>query len=93
MADTTFGPQGWTPEQLGPQDGRTYLITGGNAGAGFEATRILLRKGARVVMLNRSAERSEGAVAKLKEEFGAGAEVSFVRMLSLIHISEPTRPY
>lgn len=80
MADTTFGPQGWTPEQLGPQDGRTYLITGGNAGAGFEATRILLRKGARVVMLNRSAERSEGAVAKLKEEFGAGAEVSFVRM-------------
>ena len=80
MADTTFGPQGWTPEQLGPQDGRTYLITGGNAGAGFEATRILLRKGARVVMLNRSAERSEAAVAKLKEEFGAGAEVSFVRM-------------
>ncbi|MEO2107152.1 MAG: SDR family oxidoreductase [Actinomycetota bacterium] len=80
MADTTFGPQGWTPEQLGPQDGRTYLITGGNAGAGFEATRILLREGARVVMLNRSVERSEAAVAKLKEEFGAGAEVSFVRM-------------
>lgn len=80
MADTTFGPQGWTPEQLGPQDGKTYLITGGNAGAGFEATRILLRKGAKVVMLNRSAERSEAAVAKLKEEFGAGAEVSFVRM-------------
>ena len=80
MADTTFGPQGWTPEQLGPQDGRTYLITGGNAGAGFEATRILLHEGARVVMLNRSAERSEAAVAKLKEEFGAGAEVSFVRM-------------
>ena len=79
-AHTTFGPQGWTPEQLGPQDGRTYLITGGNAGAGFEATRILLREGARVVMLNRSVERSEAAVAKLKEEFGAGAEVSFVRM-------------
>lgn len=80
MADTTYGPQGWTPEQLGPQDGRTYLITGGNAGAGFEATRILLRRGAGVVMLNRSVERSEAAVAKLKEEFGAGAEVSFVRM-------------
>ena len=85
MADTTYGPQGWTPEQLGPQDGRTYLITGGNAGAGFEATRILLRRGAGVVMLNRSVERSEAAVAKLKEEFGAGAEVSFVRMdLSLL---------
>ena len=80
MADTTFGPRGWTPERLGSQNGKTFLITGGNAGAGFEATRILLGKGAKVVMLNRSAERSRAAVAKLKEEFGAGAEVSFVRM-------------
>ena len=80
MADTTFGPQGWTPERLGPQNGKTFLITGGNAGAGFEATRILMGKGANVVMLNRSAERSEAAVAKLKEEFGPSAEVSFVLM-------------
>ena len=80
MADKTFGSHGWTPERLGPQKGKTFLITGGNAGAGFEATRILLGEGAKVVMLNRSAERSEAAVAKLKEEFGAGAEVSFVRM-------------
>ena len=81
MADTTaFGPRGWTPALLGPQNGKTLLITGANSGTGFEATRILLGKGAKVVMLNRSAERSEAAVAKLKEEFGAGAEVSFVRM-------------
>ena len=80
VAGKTFGPQGWTPECLGPQNGKTFLITGGNAGAGFEATRILLGEGAEVVMLNRSAERSEAAVAKLKEEFGAGADVSFVRM-------------
>ena len=80
MADTTFGPRGWTPELLGPQNGKTFLITGGNAGAGFEATRILLGKGARVVMLNRSAERSEAALSKLQQELGAGAEVSFVRM-------------
>ena len=31
---------------------RTYLITGANAGAGFQATRTLLAKGAHVVMLN-----------------------------------------
>ena len=80
MADTTFGPQGWTPDRLGPQAGKTYLITGANTGAGFEATRILLGKGATVVMLNRSAEKSTAAIAKLKEEFGADAEVSFVRM-------------
>ncbi len=80
MADTTFGPQGWTPERLGSLKGKTYIITGGNAGAGFQATRQLLSKGAEVVMLNRSAEKSVAAVNDLKGEFGADAKVSFVRM-------------
>lgn len=80
MADTTFGPKGWTPERLGPLEGKTYVITGGNAGAGFQASRIFLSKGAKVVMLNRSAEKSTAAVGALKQEFGANANVSFVRM-------------
>ena len=80
MPDTTFGPDGWTPHRLGSLAGKTYLITGGNAGAGFQASRILLSKGARVVMLNRSTEKSTTAVQELKEEFGADADVSFVRM-------------
>lgn len=80
MADTTFGPQGWTPDRLGSLTGKTYVITGANAGAGFEAARILLSKGAKVVMLNRSAERSAAAVAALKEELGIATDVSYVRM-------------
>ena len=75
-----FGPKGWTPERLDSLAGKTYLITGANAGAGFQAARILLGKGAKVVMLNRSAEKSAAAVMELKQEFGASAEVSFVRM-------------
>lgn len=80
MTDTTFGPQGWTPERLGALNGKTYVITGGNAGAGLQATRILLSKGAKVVMLNRSAEKSVAAVKDLKAEFGQNADVSYVRM-------------
>jgi NAD(P)-dependent dehydrogenase (short-subunit alcohol dehydrogenase family) len=80
MPDTTFGPKGWTPERLGSLSRKTYVITGGNAGAGFQASRILLSKGARVVMLNRSTEKSTAAVKDLKEEFGPNADVSFVRM-------------
>jgi len=80
MADTTFGPKGWTPERLGDQSGKTYIITGANAGAGFQAARILLKKNAKVVMLNRSAEKSEAAIADLKQEFGAKADVSFICM-------------
>lgn len=80
MADTTFGPRGWTPERLGDLKGKTFVITGANAGAGFQATRFLLAKGAHVVMLNRSAEKSTAAVKALKDEFGAGAMVGFVQM-------------
>ena len=80
MADTTFGSKGWTPERLTSLTGKTDVITGANAGAGFQAARILLTRGAKVVMLNRSAERSTVAVQELKREIGAQADVSFVRM-------------
>ncbi|RUS65045.1 SDR family oxidoreductase [Pseudorhodobacter sp. E13] len=80
MTDTSFGPKGWTPERLRALSGKTYVITGGNAGAGFQAARILLTRGAKVVMLNRSTERSATAIKALKQEFGAQSDVSFVRM-------------
>ncbi|MEO0694793.1 MAG: SDR family oxidoreductase [Pseudomonadota bacterium] len=80
MPDTQFGLKGWTPERLSSLAGKTYLITGANSGAGFEASRILLSKGARVVMLNRSIEKSTAALQTLKGEFGADAKISYVRM-------------
>ncbi|MEC5127459.1 SDR family oxidoreductase [Verrucomicrobiales bacterium BCK34] len=78
--DQPFGPGGWTPERLGSLAGKTYVITGANAGAGYEATRILLSKGAKVVMLNRNPDKSAAAIANLKEEFGDNADVNFVLM-------------
>jgi len=80
MPDTTFGPNGWTPDQLGPLNGKTYVITGGSAGTGFQACRILLSKGAKVVMLNRSVEKSTAAIQELKDKFGEEADVSFIRL-------------
>ena len=80
MTQTDLGPKGWTPDLLGDLKGRVYLITGANAGAGYQATRILLSKGAKVIMMNRSAEKSAAAIETLKEEFGMEAEVSFIKM-------------
>ncbi len=80
MVDTTFGPDGWTPDRLGNLQGKTFVITGANAGAGFQAARTLLKKQASVVMLNRSAEKSRAAIAALKQEFGTQADVRFIRM-------------
>lgn len=75
-----FGPKGWTPDRVGDLPGKTYVITGANAGAGFEAARIFLSKGARVVMLNRSAPKSEAAIAALKKIVGPKADVRFIQM-------------
>ena len=93
-----FGPKGWTPEQLGSLAGKTYVITGANAGAGFEATRAFLSKGANVVMMNRNADKPTAAIATLKQEFGSDADVTFVRMdhetgrtpknVGLLHVCE-----
>ncbi len=75
-----FGPKGWTPERLGSLAGKTYIITGANSGTGFEAARVFLSKGASVVMLNRNSDKSTAAIATLKQQFGADADVTFVRM-------------
>lgn len=72
--------KGWTPNQIGDIKSKTYLITGANTGAGFQASRILLEKGAQVVMLNRNEEKSKIAIAELKAEFGNEAKVSFIQM-------------
>ncbi len=80
MADRRFGRNGWTPERIGSLKGKTYLITGANSGTGFEASKILLSKGAKVVMLNRNPIKSTDAIAALKQELGNNAHVSFIRM-------------
>jgi NAD(P)-dependent dehydrogenase (short-subunit alcohol dehydrogenase family) len=75
-----FGPKGWTPERIGSLKGKTYLITGANSGTGFEASKILLSKGAKVVMLNRNPIKSADAIAALREELGNQVDVSFIQM-------------
>ena len=75
-----FGSAGWTPERLSSLAGKTYLITGANVGAGFQAARVFLSKGARVVMLNRNPQKSTAAIESLTQEFGNDADVSFIRM-------------
>ena len=75
-----FGKQGWTPERLSSLSGKTYVITGANAGAGYEASKILLSHGAKVVMLNRSPAKSEAAMQTLKTEIGPDIDVGYIKM-------------
>lgn len=80
MTDTTFGKNGWTPDRISSLKGKTYVITGTTSGTGFEAARIMLSKGAKVVMLNRNPKKSADTMATLKKELGNHIDVLNIRM-------------
>ncbi|MGH4036430.1 MAG: SDR family oxidoreductase [Sphaerochaeta sp.] len=80
MADRQFGIKGWTPERIKSLDGKIFIITGATSGTGFEATKILLSKGAKVVMLNRNIEKSKKVISILKKELGESIKLSFIHI-------------
>ena len=80
MSDKRFGKKGWSPELMKSQKGKTFVITGTTSGTGFEAAKILLSKGAKVVMLNRNPQKSDETLAALKKELGNTIDVSSIRM-------------
>lgn len=56
------------------QNGKTFLVTGGNTGLGYEVVKALTAKNAHVFMTSRNAERQEGAIQKIKRDH-PGAKV------------------
>ena len=65
-SEASFGPHGWTPDRIQDLTGKTYVITGTTSGTGYEAARILLSKGARVLMLNRNPQKAQETLTQLK---------------------------
>ena len=62
---TIFGPKGWTADRLPELSGKTFVITGGNSGIGFEAARMLGARGGRVVILCRNPKKASDAIDAL----------------------------
>ena len=67
---------GFTANDVAIQTGRRFLVTGANAGIGFEVAKVLAARGAHVVLACRDAERAETAMQRFVDEFPA-ADMSF----------------
>ena len=80
MNTNQFGKKGWTPNRIGSLKGKTIVITGTTSGTGFEATKILLSKGAKVIMLNRNPKKAEATIKTLKQELGSHIDVIAITM-------------
>jgi len=59
---------GWTAPDVPDQSDKTFVITGANSGIGFEASRVLAQRGARLVMAVRRPGAGEEAAAKIRAE-------------------------
>lgn len=69
----------WDPRRLPSQAGRTFVVTGGNAGIGYFTSEQLASTGARVILASRSGEKAARAMASIRE-YVPGAQLEFVRL-------------
>jgi NAD(P)-dependent dehydrogenase (short-subunit alcohol dehydrogenase family) len=69
----------WDPRNIPSQSGKTFVVTGGNAGIGYFIGEQLAVAGARVVIAARDAGRADAAVAAIRSRV-PGAQVSAVAL-------------
>jgi NAD(P)-dependent dehydrogenase (short-subunit alcohol dehydrogenase family) len=60
------GKPAFTEENIPDQNGKVFMVTGGNAGVGYELVKILYSKGAKVYMASRTASKAEEAIKSIK---------------------------
>ena len=65
----------WNVDQLPNLTGKTYLITGGNAGLGFQTAKYLGAKGANLVLACRSLDKAARASSELRKTIKGNVEV------------------
>ncbi|KAI2613389.1 NAD(P)-binding protein [Hypoxylon sp. NC1633] len=58
----------FTEKSVGRQDGRIFIITGGNSGIGYSLIQLLYPTGATLYMASRSRERAEAATKAIVDE-------------------------
>lgn len=80
---------GWTAGDMPDLAGRTMIVTGGNSGIGFETSKELARKGARVILACRDLGKAKSAIDSIRNEVpGAQVEAMQLDLASLASVRE-----
>jgi NAD(P)-dependent dehydrogenase (short-subunit alcohol dehydrogenase family) len=79
----------WTKENIPDQTGKTVIVTGSNAGIGFETALALYQAGAHVIAACRNLKNSEQTLERLKGEAGKGTlETGVLDLSSLVSVKQ-----
>jgi len=77
----------WTKDNISDQTGKTVIVTGGNAGIGFETAKALYERGAHVLLACRDMEKAQVAAETIKQQGGTGKiEVVLLDLSSLVSV-------
>jgi NAD(P)-dependent dehydrogenase (short-subunit alcohol dehydrogenase family) len=68
--------RGFTADDVSAQTGCIFLVTGANAGIGFETTKVLSARGAHVILACRDLDRADAAMNRIRADV-PNAELSF----------------
>jgi len=82
---------GWSFDAIESQAGKTFVVTGGNAGIGFETASLLAGKGAHVILACRNPEKAARAVSRIRSgQPGANVAAATLDLASLASIRDFT---
>ncbi|KAI8896865.1 hypothetical protein BC833DRAFT_527723 [Globomyces pollinis-pini] len=73
-------PLNFSAKSITDLTNKTYLITGGNTGIGYECCKQLALKNATVILAARSEERAMTAIQKLKQETNDQIKIEFLKL-------------
>ena len=72
-----------TEENVPRQDGKVFIVTGGNSGCGFELINALYPSGATIYMAARSQDKAEQAIQQIKSKWPNATNPSTIKYLHL----------
>ena len=75
--------KGWDEKDVPSLDGKVALVTGANAGLGFEAAALLARHGAKVLLACRNIAKAEAAAEQIRSTATGAVEVVPLDLASL----------
>lgn len=69
--------RGFTEADVPDQSGKCFVVTGANTGLGFETSRVLATRGARVLLACRDKAKAESAMARIRQ-VASRADLAFL---------------